>query len=238
MMLPVETPSRALAVYAHPDDPEVAVGGTLARWAAAGAEVWIVVTTRGDKGSADPDVEVQDLVRRRRQESEAAAAVLGAAGHVILDHADGDLAVDDSVLRRELVRLVREKKPDVVCCPDPTAVFFGDSYVNHRDHRATGFAAVDAVAPAAGNPHYFPELAAEGLGPHVVTSLLLTGTLEPNAYVDIAGTLDRKIDALYKHRSQLADHGEGFRDFMRERAEEAGRAVGVRHAELFRRIQL
>ena len=63
---------------------------------------------------------------------------------------------------------IRSVRPDVVCCPDPTAVFFGDAYVNHRDHRVTGWATLDAVAPAAGNPHYFPELTAEGLEVHQV----------------------------------------------------------------------
>ncbi|MFI5053549.1 MAG: PIG-L deacetylase family protein, partial [Acidimicrobiia bacterium] len=50
MVNPV-VPTRALAVYAHPDDPEISAGGTLASWAAAGAEVWVLITTRGDKGT-------------------------------------------------------------------------------------------------------------------------------------------------------------------------------------------
>ena len=95
--------------------------------------------------------------------------------------------------------------PDAVLCPDPTAVYFGDRYFNHRDHRVTGWATLDAIAPAAGNPHYFPEQIAEGLAVHQVRDVYLSGTLEPNCWVDIGDTLERKIDGLFCHASQLAD---------------------------------
>ena len=228
-------PSLALAIYAHPDDPEISAGGTLARWADAGAEVHVAVTTRGDKGTSDPDADLEALARLRVEETAAAAHVLGIAEHHHLDHPDGEIA-DDRPLRLELVRLIRSLRPDAVCCPDPTAVFFGAAYVNHRDHRVTGWATLDAVAPAAGNPHYFPEHLAEGLGVHHVRAVYLSGTLEPNCWVDIGDTLERKIDGLFCHASQLVDAGEWFREFLRERAEEGGRAAGVRYAEGFRRL--
>ena len=98
---------------------------------------------------------------------------------------------------------MRELRPEVVLCPDPTAVFFGDGYFNHRDHRVTGWATLDAVAPAAGNPHYFPEHSREGLAVHHVRAVYLSGTLEPNCWIDIGDTLERKIDALFCHASQL-----------------------------------
>ena len=234
--MPVDdtTPARVLAIYGHPDDPEISCGGTLARWADAGAEVHILITTRGDKGSDDPEVDPGALARTRIDETAAAAQVLGATPHH-LDHPDGELS-DDRALRLELVRAVRTIRPDVVCCPDPTAVFFGDGYFNHRDHRITGWAALDAVAPAAGNPHYFPELRAEGLGVHAVSAVYLSGTLEPNAWVDITATLERKIEALFRHASQLVETGEWFREFLRDSAEVAGRSAGVTYAEAFRRI--
>jgi LmbE family N-acetylglucosaminyl deacetylase len=227
-------PTRVLAIYGHPDDPEISCGGTLARWADAGAEVHILITTRGDKGSDDPDVDTDALARTRVDETAAAARVLGATAHH-LDHSDGELA-DDRALRLELVRAVRTIRPDVVCCPDPTAVFFGDGYFNHRDHRITGWAALDAVAPAAGNPHYFPELRAEGLDVHSVRLVYLSGTLEPNAWIDITATLERKIEALFCHASQLVETGDWFREFLRDAAEVAGRSAGVTYAEAFRRI--
>jgi LmbE family N-acetylglucosaminyl deacetylase len=237
MTLVTAAPERALAVYAHPDDPEISAGGTLARWADAGTEVWVLITTRGEKGTSDPDADLDELARVRVEETAAAAAKLGFAGHLHLDYGDGEIA-DNRDLVESIVRCVREVRPEIVVCPDPTAVFFGDAYFNHRDHRVTGWATLDAVAPSATNPHYFPEHRAEGLGVHHVSSVYLTGTLEPNCWVDITDTLERKIDALFCHASQLTETGEWFREFLRTSAEEAGLAAGVPYAEGFRRISL
>lgn len=240
MAVPDEyVPDRALAIYAHPDDPEISAGGTLARWAAAGAQVWVLVTTRGDKGSSDPATDRDALAARRREESTAAAAALGLVECRHLDYPDGEL-VDDAELRGRIVAQVRELRPDVLLCPDPTAVFFGDAYFNHRDHRVTGWACLDAVAPASGNPHYFPEHLGgpAGLAVHEVATVLLSGTLEPNCWIDITDSFDAKIDALFCHASQLIETGEWFRDFLRTNAADAGRAVGVRYAESFRKLSL
>jgi len=229
-----EVPASALAVYAHPDDPEISAGGTLARWAAAGAEVWVLITTRGDKGTPDPEADLAAVAARRVEETEASVEMLGLAGHFHLDHGDGE--IDEPRLREEIVRHVRTLRPEVVLGPDPTAVFFGESYINHLDHRMTGWAVLDAVAPAAGNAHYYPEHRQDGLDVHQVRSVFLSGTLEPNCWIDISATLERKIDALFCHASQLTETGDWFRDFLRQSAEEAGRAAGVPHAESFRRI--
>jgi LmbE family N-acetylglucosaminyl deacetylase len=224
-----------LAVYAHPDDPEISAGGTLAAWAGAGAAVHVLITTRGDKGSSDPDIDPGELAQLRIEETAAAAKVLGLAGHHHLDYPDGELP-DDLSLREQIVRLVRELQPEVVLCPDPTAVFFGDSYYNHRDHRVTGWATLDAIAPASGNPHYFAAHRRDGLGVHHVRAVYLSGTMEANVWVDITSTQERKIDALFCHASQLVETGDWFREFLRERGEAGGRAAGVTYAEGFRRI--
>ncbi len=230
-----DAPQRVLAVYAHPDDPEISAGGTLANWAAAGTQVWVLITTRGEKGTSDPNADLEALAKKRLVETAAAADLLGLAGHFYFDYGDGELK-DDTRLREQIVRLVRELKPDAVLCPDPTAVFFGDSYFNHRDHRITGWATLDAVAPAAGNPHYFPEHLAEGMSVHAVDTVYLSGTLEPNFWIDISETLELKIDALFCHASQLIETGEWFREFLRDGAEEAGRVAGVAYAEAFRKL--
>jgi LmbE family N-acetylglucosaminyl deacetylase len=230
-----DVPSSALAVYAHPDDPEISAGGTLAAWADAGAAVHVLITTRGDKGTSDPDADTDALAQLRVDETEKAGKVLGLAGHHHLDWPDGELP-DDLTLREQIVRVVREVKPDVLVCPDPTSVFFGDSYFNHHDHRVTGLAALDAIAPASGNPHYFPQHLREGLGVHSVRAAYLSGTLEPNVWVDTTRTQDRKVDALFCHASQLVETGDWFREFLRELAEDGGRSAGVKYAEGFRRL--
>ena len=226
-------PERVVAVYAHPDDADVSCGGTVARWASEGAAVHVIVCATGDKGSSDAAVVPEELARRRAAEVAAAVEALGLAGHTVLGHPDGALANDD-VLRGQLVAAVRDLRPDVVVCPDPTAVFFGSSYVNHRDHRVVGWATLDAVAHECRSPHYFPSAGAAWR----VDEVWLSGSLEPDTWVDIASTIDAKTEALRCHASQVGEAGEWLRTFVHERAEEAGREAGVRYAEGFRRLLL
>ena len=218
-----------LAVYAHPDDPEISAGGTLARWADAGAEVHVAdhdPRRQGHRAIPTPTSTRSTQAPRRGDRGGGTRARLAGTHH--LDHPDGELA-DDRALRLELVRLrAHDPARRRVLCPDPTAVFFGDGYFNHRDHRVTGWATLDAVAPAAGNPHYFPELRAEGLDVHQSRAVYLSGTLEPNMWVDITATLERKIEALFCHASQLVETGDWFREFLRDSAEAAG-PRGRRH---------
>jgi LmbE family N-acetylglucosaminyl deacetylase len=171
----------------------------------------------------------------------AAADVLGLAGHTHLGTGDGELE-NTAQVRERIVATVRRVRPEVLVCPDPTAVFFGDTYFNHRDHRVAGWAALDAVSPAAGSPHYFPDA-----GPvHAVGEVLLSGTLEPNGWVDVTATMDVKVRALLCHESQLkaaafgheGGAAEWLGSLLRQRAEEGGRLAGVRYAEGFRRLVL
>jgi LmbE family N-acetylglucosaminyl deacetylase len=229
----VDVPSRVLGIYAHPDDPDVSCGGTLAVWAAAGSEVHVVLCTDGDKGSTDPNEKPARLAKRRAGEATAAGQVIGLASQEFLHYPDGELA-DNIELRGALVEALRRLRPDVVLCPDPTAVFFGQDYFNHRDHRMTGWTALDAVSPAAALPHYFPDA-----GPvHQVTSVLLSGTLEPDVWVDITSTLQIKGEAVGCHRSQFPDGSEWATTAVRLGAEDAGRRAGVPFAEEFRRLRL
>ncbi|HET6916173.1 MAG TPA: PIG-L deacetylase family protein [Acidimicrobiales bacterium] len=226
-------PRTVLAIYAHPDDPDVAAGGALAGWAAAGASVHVCICAEGDKGSADPASDARHLVDTRRAEVSASGKLLGVSRHHWLGYADGEIETGSDLVAR-LVALVRQVRPDTVVAPDPTAVFFGQHYVNHRDHRAVGWATLDAVAPAAGNPHYFP-----GAGPpHRVETLCLSGTLEPDAWVDISATIDTKVAAIACHETQVGETGEWLRTAVRQRAEDAGRKAGVAFAEGFRLIHL
>jgi LmbE family N-acetylglucosaminyl deacetylase len=232
-VLVTDTPATVLAVYAHPDDPDVSAGGTLARWAAAGAAVHVCICADGDKGSSDPTADLGELVARRRLEVAAAGQILGVKAHHWLAFRDGELD-DERELRARLVALVREVRPDAVIAPDPTAIFFGSHYVNHRDHRVVGWATLDAVAPAAANPHYFPEA-----GPaHSVEAVYLSGTLEPDVWVDVSATIDVKAAAIACHASQVEESNEWLRRAVRQRAEETGREAMVAFAEAYRRLLL
>lgn len=228
-----QTPNRAMAIYAHPDDPDVSCGGTLATWADAGCMVAVVICTDGGKGTTDPSVRPADLADRRRAESERAAAVLGVKERHQLGLPDGEL-VDDDAFRCRLVELVRAFRPDVVLAPDPTALFFGQAYFNHRDHRVCGLAVLDAVAPAAALPHYFPTAGP----PHQVATVLLSGSLEPDVWVDVSNAVDRKGEAVACHASQFTDGGSWAVTSVRLTAEDAGRQAGLTAAEGFRRLDL
>ncbi|MHB1583463.1 MAG: PIG-L deacetylase family protein [Acidimicrobiales bacterium] len=226
-------PPVVLALYAHPDDADVAAGGTLARWARAGSAVHLVVCTDGGRGTTDPAVEPGELAVRRAEELAAAAELLGLRSHEILGMSDGELT-DGPALRREIVGRVRRHRPHAVLGHDPTAVFFGQDYFNHCDHRNAGWALLDALAPAAALPHYFPEC-----GPaHRAEVAYLSGTLEPDVWVDITATVDDKARAVECHRSQLVGDDGWAGEVVRVRAEEEGRRAGVAFAEGFRRLRL
>ncbi|MEM6530191.1 MAG: PIG-L family deacetylase, partial [Chloroflexota bacterium] len=146
-----ETPhkiERVLGIFAHPDDAEFFCGATLARWAAEGADVHLLLATSGDKGSADPEMTSERLIEIREEEARKAAEVLGAKGVLFLRHPDGELAPSIE-LRRQLVRQIRLQKPDTVVTSDPTAFWYGTGYINHPDHRAIGDATLAAVFPTA-----------------------------------------------------------------------------------------
>ena len=193
------TPRVALAVGAHPDDIEFGAGATLARWAAAGCHVHHLVLTDGSKGSWDPDADLGRLVTARKQECREAASVLygGPAdteGRVrFLDAVDGEL-VNDVDARREIARVIREVRPDVLLGHDPWR-----RYRLHPDHRAAGFLTLDALV-AARDSHFVPELGTE---PHRPTALLLWEADLPN-HVERSGSFQAaKVDALLCHNSQL-----------------------------------
>jgi LmbE family N-acetylglucosaminyl deacetylase len=228
-----ETPGIVLAVYAHPDDADVACGGTLARWAKGGSAVHLVVCTDGGKGTTDSAVEPAQLAAERAVELESSSELIGLSSVENLGFPDGELTDSDD-FRRTLVERVRALRPAVVCGHDPTAVFFGQEYFNHRDHRIAGAALLDAVAPAAALPHYFP-----GSGPpHQVPTVLLSATLEPDQWVDISDTIETKAAAVECHRTQFAGQDGWAGEAVRRRAAEEGRRAGVAYAEGFRRLTL
>ena len=227
-------PERFMVIAAHPDDAEFGPAATASLWIAQGSTGWLVCCTSGDHGGEDFNADPLELALLREDEQRAAAAIVGYAGVSFLNHPDGALA-NDLPLRELLVREIRTFKPDAIFATDPETLFYGDGGVNHTDHRAAGMAAVDAAYPAARNPMAFPWLARDGLGAHRVRRIYLFWSNAATVRVDVTTTIDRKIEALRAHRSQIKDPA-SLEDRIRQWAAEEGQAIGVAAAEALRVI--
>ncbi len=228
------SPIRVMSIHAHPDDQEFTVAGTLAKWARAGSEIISVCITSGDSGSnesTDLSMTKQELVKIREVEQQNACRVLGIKETVFLRYSDGML-MPTLELRRDLARLIRKYKPDAVVCGDPTARFYGNSYMNHPDHRVAADVALDAVFPSAGTRLIFMELLEEGLEPHEVKRVFIHGSDKPDSFIDITDTIETKIAALKEHKSQVGHWDVAER--MKEWAREEGKEHGLEYAESYR----
>ncbi|MEW6402260.1 MAG: PIG-L deacetylase family protein [Chloroflexota bacterium] len=227
-------PRSAMSIHAHPDDQDFTVSGTLAKWAKAGCEIVSVIITDGDSGSNDVAKNMDykpELARIRQDEQRAANELLGIQETVFLHYPDGELE-PTLQLRRELTRVIRQFKPDVVVTGNPEAWFYGNEYVNHPDHRAAARAACEAVFPSAGTRLIFPDLLAAGFDPHNVKRLYIHGVEKPDTWIDISETLDVKIEALRKHVSQVDTHE--VDKWMRDWAKEDGKEKGLEYSESYK----
>ena len=228
-----DTPQRVLVVIPHPNDAEFWCGGSVAQWIREGAAVRFVVCTDGRKGTTDPSVSAADLADTRRQEQTDAAGQLGVQEVVSLGRPDGGLEdVDD--FRRELVRQIRQVRPDVVVCPEP----YRKNLAWHRDSRITGQVTLDAVFPCARDHLHFEELwRDEGLEPHKTGTVLFWGTETPNTFVDIGSSIDAKARAVKAGKSRTAGRtGEEIDSFVRQQGQEGAGDSGASYGEAFRRI--
>jgi LmbE family N-acetylglucosaminyl deacetylase len=232
-----EGPKKIAVIMAHPDDAEFSCAGTVARWAAEGNEIVYVLLTSGDKGSDDPEMTPEMLVATREAEQREAARILGAKDVVFLKYPDAYLEPNLD-LRREIVRQIRRLKPDVVICQDPTVRWFASEYINHPDHRAAGEATLAAIFPAARDRLTFPELLGEGLEPHRVREVYLAGAQTPDVTIDITNYIDRKMDSLRAHASQVGDFA--FEPMVREWAERSAEENpgNGKYAESFKYFKL
>jgi LmbE family N-acetylglucosaminyl deacetylase len=236
LQVDLPAPARALAIGAHSDDIEFGCGATLAKWADAGAEVYLCVCTDGSKGSWDPLEDLAALAARREDEQRDAAKIVGARDVRFLRRVDGEL-VNDVATRAEVSAVIRELQPDVVLGHDPW-----QPYRLHPDHREAGLLTVEGIV-AARDPHFFAD---QELEPHRPATLLLFEPGRVDHVERVDGYLDRKVGALLAHRSQwrstMAIDGApdeeraAFEARIHERAQAAGLRAGLRAAEVFARI--
>ena len=236
------TPRSALAIGAHPDDIDFGCGATIAKWAAEGCTVHVLVCTDGSKGTWDPSTETAELVSTRQREQRAAAKILGATGEVVfLGSVDGELA-SGLPERRTVARWIRALQPQVVLGHDPWK-----RYRLHPDHRHAGLLACEGVVGAR-DPLFFPELLESGLAPHRPDVILLWEADEPDHLEEVDGFAGVKADALLAHQSQftstMASAGDPeMRDFvvrveakLAEAATAAGDHTQAATAEAFKLI--
>lgn len=217
-------PVDLLAVGPHPDDVELAVGGTLLRHARAGRRVAIVDCTRGELGTrGTPEI--------RAREAEEAARRLGVAARLNLELPDGAL-FDDDAARRRLVRAIRALRPVVILAPHEADL--------HPDHERAGRLARDATF-LAGVAKYEP-----GLAPHrarVVAHYPSHRQFEPSFVVDVTDVFEDKRRACLAYASQFHDPAstEGatylsrpeFWEWWEGKARYFGSLVGARYGEPF-----
>ena len=232
-----DTPQKVLVILAHPDDPEFFCGATTARWVRAGHHVEYCLLTCGDKGTKDLTLASEELCSIRQAEQRAAARVLGVDNIHFLNYPDGYL-VPDIDLRRDITRVIRTIRPDILVTCDPQTLFTANAGLNHPDHRAAGQATLDAVFPSARDHLSFIELwRDEKLEPHIVREVWVCGTLQPDVILDVTETWETKIKALYEHKSQIGDP-EKLAERLRNRRTTDSTPENPRYEEKFRRLIL
>ncbi|HEU5345875.1 MAG TPA: PIG-L deacetylase family protein [Ktedonobacterales bacterium] len=233
---------RVLIVMAHPDDGEFGVGGTVAKWAAEGRDIWYCLVTDGQVGDAgDTEITSEGLAAKRAIEAQNAADALGVQHPVIFLHYMDSRLEPTLEVRRDIARVIRQVKPDVVICQDPTVRWSGQGYINHPDHRAAGEATLAAIMPVASTRLAFPELAAEGLATHNVKEIYISSTQNADRWVEITGYVEKKAEALRQHVSQLRgwDPLEEMTNWAKENADRARRhGHDFTHAESFKYIKM
>ena len=225
---------RILVVMAHPDDCDFGAGGTIAHWTAKGIDVSYCIITNGDQGGEESGIPLEEMPKVRQKEQRDAGRALGVTSIQFLNHRDGWL-MPSIELRKEIVREIRRAKPDrmVIQSPERNWDRIGAS---HPDHLAAGETAIQAVYPDARNPFAFTDLRAEGFEPWRVREVWVTGSPNPNHFVDITDTFDKKMAALRAHVSQTA-HNKELENMVRGWGERNAQSQGLaegRIAEIFK----
>lgn len=195
---------RVLCFTAHPDDIDFGAAGTVAAWTSAGVQVSYCIMTDGDAGGFDP-AQREEIVRLRVEEQQRAAALVGVTDIHYLHQRDGYLEPSHEVMR-EVVRLIRQLRPDVVVSMHPERNW-NRIQKSHPDHLAVGEAVTRAVYPALENPFAYPELAESGLEAYKLPWLWLFAGPEEreNHFVDVTEHVDSKLAAIHIHVSQHPD---------------------------------
>lgn len=227
-----------LCIVAHPDDLEFGAASAIAKWTAAGKSVSYVLVTSGEAGI--DGLTPAECGPIREAEERASAAIVGVESVEFLGYVDGVIEYGLG-LRRDLARVIRIHRPDLVVTGNREAFWPGRQGFNMADHRAVGLAVLDASRDA-GNRWIFPELLDEGHEPWGgVRRVALAASPFSTHAVDITGWLDKGIASLEAHAQYMAGLGDSWPPvdmFLTERAEQDGRRLEVEHAVAFEIVEL
>jgi len=189
-----------LVIVAHADDMEFMAGGTIAKLADRGHDIHEVIATNNERGTLEPAWSQELAAEARQEEGRRGAKVLGVKSVEFLGYEDGRLSETPlNELREKCMRAMRRVRPHIVFSWDPFA-----NYENHQDHRAVAWATMEA-ASFCHFPLYHPEHRDEGLEPHYVGEHYYFAKVpqDVNKIVDISDYIDRKVESLCQHRSQM-----------------------------------
>lgn len=225
---------KFLVFSAHPDDLDFGCAGTIATLTAAGHEVAYCILTNGEKGTHKVQQTKKQMVAMREREQMAAGKAVGVEKVIFLRNTDGDLEHTKAV-RKQVTRVIRTEKPDIILSQDPANHSFDNFYRFHRDHRMTAEIVFDAIYPGVGSDSFFPELAEEDILPHQIEEVWFYSPEKPNHYVNVTSTIGNKIEALKSHESQIKNTEE-VEKMLRARAATLGKKKGWKYAEAFRRL--
>jgi len=209
-----------LGIFAHPDDESLACGGTLARLADAGARVVLMCASRGERGSvSDPAlVPDGDLAGVRTRELQEAAAILGIADVIVLDHPDGDLRwAHVPQLHAEIVAAVETYRPDAVITFAEDGLYWHLDHIGVHERTYTALRSLTSPPPALyyvtmvqGVMHDVVEAAhAKGGAPPdssfwgIAPGAFGDAAKPPSLTIDVRDWVARKLAALRCHRTQM-----------------------------------
>lgn len=215
-----------LAVFAHPDDLELSVAGTMLKLKSLGYRTGALDVTRGEMGT-------RGTVDARAVEAENAAKILQLDLRENLDLSDGHVFVTDEA-RVALVRALRRLGPRLILTHQEA-----DSHPDH-DHIATLMREASRLAAMR---NYDPESGHGKIPPPIVAHNIFSRRMVPSFIVDISDFLDAKMDSIRAHRSQFYDPnstepetmltGKAYLDEIANRSRYYGSLIGVAAGEPF-----
>jgi LmbE family N-acetylglucosaminyl deacetylase len=225
--------ASALAVVAHPDDMEFGTAAAVARWTSQGKRVTYCMVTSGEAGI--DGMAPTETARVREAEQIASARVVGVDEVVFLRLPDGILEYGVG-LRREIARVVRRHRPEIVITNNFRDTWDGERMLNMADHIVTGRATLDAVRDA-GNRWVFPEqVSEEELEPWGgVRQVWAAASPSGRHGVDVTATFGAGVESLKAHAAYLDGLGWDFEpeEFLEGLCRGAGSRMGVTYGTSF-----